>query len=176
MCRATLKLIHPSMWSTNVLEVRQSVVKIIEKIKKTKVFFLLNRLLTLIFMSLETCFLISDNKRSPKPLNSVEPPDRTMFWYNIFRKSMSDFCIANVSTSWIPSHSSPSRCGRKRTSGARNLAAPIWKKPHERFHIFHKLSDWEFNEFCNKYFQEFPNYISNMSSSQSKKAIPYVKI
>lgn len=81
---------------------------------------------TLIFISFATCFLISANNRSPKPLNKVEPPERTIFWNSILRKSISDFCIAYVSTSCIPSHSSPMRSGRNRTSGARNLAGPIW--------------------------------------------------
>lgn len=34
---------------------------------------------TLICTSLGDNFLISDNSRSPNPLNNVEPPDNTMF-------------------------------------------------------------------------------------------------
>ena len=58
------------------------------------------------------------------PLNSVDPPERTIFENSVRLRSISDFLIAYVSTSWIPSHSSPIRSGRNRSSGARNRAKP----------------------------------------------------
>lgn len=44
---------------------------------------------------------------------------------SVRRKSMSDFWIANTSTSWIPSLSSPIKSGLNSSSGARNLEGPI---------------------------------------------------
>ena len=61
------------------------------------------------------------------PLKSVDPPDNTMLAKSVRLRSMSDFCMANASTSCIPSHSSPIRSGRNSNSGARNLAGPTWQ-------------------------------------------------
>ena len=78
-----------------------------------------------ILISLGASFFTSESNRSPKPLNSVDPPERTMFWKRSFRRSMSDLWMAKTRHSWRPSYSSPIRSGRKRTSGARNRAGPI---------------------------------------------------
>lgn len=60
-----------------------------------------------------------------QPLNRVEPPERTMLEKSVRRRSMSDFWMANTSTSWMPSLSSPIRSGLNSSSGARNREGPI---------------------------------------------------
>ena len=47
----------------------------------------------LILISLGACLFSSLIKRSPKPLNKVDPPDNTIFWNKCFLKSISDFRI-----------------------------------------------------------------------------------
>lgn len=69
-----------------------------------------------------------------EPLKRVEPPESTMLENNVRLKSISDFWIANTSTSCSPSHSSPIRSGRNSSSGARNRAGPICK---QRSHCYH---------------------------------------
>lgn len=59
-------------------------------------------------------------------LNNVEPPDSTIFLNKTLRRSKSDFCMEYSNTSCNPSHSSPTRSGLNSTSGARNLAGPIY--------------------------------------------------
>ena len=41
------------------------------------------------------------------PLNNVEPPDRTILWYSVLRKSKSDFRMEAKSNSWTPVSSLP---------------------------------------------------------------------
>ena len=72
---------------------------------------------------LETSWRWAESK--DQPLNRVEPPERTMLEKSVRRKSMSDFWMANTSTSWMPSLSSPIRSGLNRSSGARNREGPI---------------------------------------------------
>ncbi len=74
--------------------------------------------LILILVSFEATFFSSFSKRSPKPLKSVEPPERTIFWYKVFRKSISDLMIESARSSWMPSDSSPIKSGLKSNSGA----------------------------------------------------------
>lgn len=64
-------------------------------------------------------------KSKDQPLNRVEPPERTMLEKRVRLRSMSDFWMANTSTSWMPSLSSPIRSGLNRSSGARNREGPI---------------------------------------------------
>lgn len=67
------------------------------------------------------------NKRQ-EPLKSVEPPDSTMLEKSVRLRPTSDFWMAKTSTSWSPSHSSPIRSGRNKSSGARKRAEPICKE------------------------------------------------
>lgn len=97
-----------------------------------------------IFISLGACLRTSASKRSPKPGNNVDPPDKMICEKSVLRRSMSDFMIAWTSDSWtpisrhtikyacgksgcIPLHSDPISSGRKSTSGARNFSAPIYQ-------------------------------------------------
>lgn len=61
---------------------------------------------------------ISLSRRSPKPLNKVEPPDKTMFWNRVFLRSKSDLIMELANISWMPSFSSPIRFGLNKSSGA----------------------------------------------------------
>lgn len=73
---------------------------------------------------LETSLAMGPESKD-QPLNRVEPPERTMFEKSVRRRSMSDFWMANTSTSWMPSLSSPIRSGLNSSSGARNREGPI---------------------------------------------------
>lgn len=70
-------------------------------------------------------FLGKGPESKDQPLNRVEPPERTMLEKSVRLRSMSDFWMANTSTSWMPSLSSPIRSGLNRSSGARNREGPI---------------------------------------------------
>lgn len=104
-------------------------------------------------MSFKASFLISDNRRSPKPewednveisaspgsgylcdipLQRVEPPERTTFEYRDFLRSKSALLMQSTINWWIPRYSSPISSGWNRISGALNLSAPIYVQISER--------------------------------------------
>lgn len=79
-------------------------------------------------MSLTASFCSSVSRRSPKPLVSVLPPERTMLLYRDLRKSRSVRLIASTTIWCTPGYSRPIISGSNRISGARNLSAPICRR------------------------------------------------
>ena len=112
----------------------------------------------LILMSFTASLCTSCNNRSPKPLVSVEPPDRTMLPNRDFLRSMSVRFIASTTIWCMPGYSSPMISGSNSISGARNRSAPTWKD--DRLAIFYAKA-WYFTLiFCpsgNGYSTTFPS-------------------
>lgn len=80
----------------------------------------------LIRMSFTASRCTSWSSRSPNPLQSVEPPDKTMFPNSDFRRSISVRLMASTTIWWIPGYSSPISSGSKRISGAFHRSDPIY--------------------------------------------------
>lgn len=80
----------------------------------------------LIRMSFTASRCTSWSNRSPNPLHSVEPPDRTMFPNSDFRRSMSVRLMASTTIWCIPGYSRPISSGSNRISGAFHRSEPIY--------------------------------------------------
>ena len=107
-------------------------------------------------------------------MKRVDPPDKTTLEKSIRRRSMSDFRIEYASTSCIPSNSSPIKSGRKRTSGARNFAGPIYRdknfqaktnKHHIGKLVLHVYETMQYDGFFEKW------YIFLYSATSEKKLL-----
>lgn len=81
----------------------------------------------LIRVSLGASFCTSCSSRSPKPFVSVAPPDRMMFEYRDFLRSMSVLLIASTMIWCSPGYSSPINSGSNIISGARNRSGPSYR-------------------------------------------------
>lgn len=81
----------------------------------------------LILISFKANFLTSESRRSPKPLQSVDPPDSTTLEYSDFLRSRSARLMESTITWWIPRYSWPMSSGWNRISGALNRSAPNCK-------------------------------------------------
>lgn len=68
--------------------------------------------------------LSSFSKRSPKPGKSVEPPERTMLPYNVWRRSRSARLAASATSVAAPGSSEPSSRGSKSACGVGEVAVP----------------------------------------------------